>query len=155
MNEHRHFPLSSGTNSEGVFARRASRGPCEIRPDHERGASPAPPPRCRVGLFGSGRSVGSPRGAFLRRRSVFEGWLERPSALSRKGRDDGTAFNVRAARPHTQRVVSAIRYIYKSKITILPPPPPSPGGTRPPSLSSASSLSSSPPLLPRARRGGL
>lgn len=42
-----------------------------------------------------------------------------------KGRYDGTAFNVRA-RPHTQRVVSAIRYIYKSKITILPPlPPPS------------------------------
>lgn len=31
----------------------------------------------------------------------------------------------RTARPHTQRVVSAIRYIYKSKITILPPPPPS------------------------------
>lgn len=41
-----------------------------------------------------------------------------------KGRYDGTAFNVRA-RPRTQRVVSAIRYIYKSKITILPLPPPS------------------------------
>lgn len=35
-----------------------------------------------------------------------------------------------AARPHTQRVVSAIRYIYKSKITILPPPPPPPSRYR-------------------------
>lgn len=59
----------------------------------------------------------------MRRFSAEMVWFSKDGKTAAwKGRYDGTAFNVRA-RPHTQRVVSAIRYIYKSKITILPPPP--------------------------------